>query len=371
LDGASVVDILEAGTHALSRGVVCYAAVADNSRAVKRLLNQAAEYSAIVFYGCSDEEIEVEFLDQPIKELKKCRGICRAWRKKQICGVSIELPKSSILDLENEEGMTTAEFGESIEKMKQLAQAAAPDPSGQEARPGILVFFPGIPGCGKSTLCESVGEELQGRLASKSKDGGDLEQVTRKVHVSMGDNLGKSFWSNAKKVREKDPSCVFIADKNTPPPSWKVVGSTCSETSGVPVAVFPDRAALQTTAVKGAFKPDGTLSTDVSHFYPFSLTYLAVCMARVLEREPSSHQGKLDKGTPIACMIVVMFFSLYRNISAEDFECTIRSRLKQEAPTSMRPIELRFFEGTHTKCLAPDLIEALVDALRLQVSCQI
>jgi hypothetical protein len=317
----------------------------------------------MVFYGCSEEDIEVEFLGAPDKERKKCLGMSKAWRK-QACAVSIELPRGSITNLGDDAATPTAEFHAAVEKIKQAAPA---DGEEKEGKPGLLVFFPGIPGCGKSSLLDSVMEkELQSQVSAKEKE--KSEDLERKVHIRVGDEEGKNFWSLAKTTRKKDTSCIFIVDKNTPPASWNVIGNTCSETSGIPLPVLPDRSVLQTTSLKGARKPDGSFSKDTSHFYPFSLPYLAVCMARVLERKPSSHAGKLDSGTPIACMIVVMFYSFYRYMAAEDLQETLMSKLKNEGTLdALRPIEIPFLPESDNNKLPADLEEVIVEALQFQV----
>ena len=160
----------------------------------------------------------------------------------------------------------------------------------------------------------------------------------------------------------------MIADRNTPPPSWPTVGTTCSSTRAFPVAVFPDPTSLKTTRILGSRTPDGTFDPDKSHFYPFSLQYLAICLARVLRRPPSSHLGKLDSGSPMAAMIVIMFYSLYRYKSAEEFQDLIDAKLKAaNAMDSLEPIRVPFLEDVDMD-LPTEVVVTLTDALQLQVS---
>ena len=343
-----------------ARGKVCYAAIPDirgANKAVWKYLREASECSAMVFFGCSEDEIEVELMDVPGKKRKQFPSMCRGWRK-VACALSIDLPKSSISGFEKGEievdaPLHSSDFDEALGKIKQLGSTTCGE---GDAQSGLLVFFPGIPGCGKSSVLESLKKELESHIPE------------RKIHICVGDKVGKSFWSLMKTTRKKDSSCIFIADKNTPPSSWNNVGDTCSVTSGVPLAVLPDRSVLETTSLKGARKPDGTFADNVSHLYPFSLPFLALCMARVLEREPKSHPGKLDFGTPHACMIVVMFYSLYRHISADTFKDTINLKLdKAGALDALEPIELPVLADAGY-ILPSDLYDVLVEALQFQVS---
>ncbi|KAJ3679678.1 hypothetical protein LUZ60_017689 [Juncus effusus] len=71
---------------------------------------------------------------------------------------------------------------------------------------GLLVFFPGLPGCGKSALCTEI---------MKSPDGlGDGCPVKR----LEGDNIevtGK-YWPMVSDQLEKEPNAITFADKNAP-----------------------------------------------------------------------------------------------------------------------------------------------------------
>ena len=142
----------------------------------------------------------------------------------------------------------------------------------------------------------------------------------------------------------------------------------CATTGAVPVPVLPDERAILTTAIDGLQMPDGTIVPSARHLYPFSLPFLAVCMARVLERKPSSHPGDLDSGTQYACMIVIMFFSFYRGVSADEFLDAMDVNLNRQGTLEMAPVQLPFFEESASLELPADLRGVLVEALQLQVS---
>ena len=339
-------------------GVVCFGTVSDLSKQNFEFLASVSGYSVIVMYGCSDEEIDVDLLGKPGNVIKACKGKRRPWANLH-CFAKWDLSKASI---PRDGAPSSNEFLELLSKIRQSTDANAEEGGSLDWRPGVLVFFPSIPGCGKSSLLESMGAELQKRLADSCDDG-----KPRNVHVLVGDELGKQFWLRLKANRTKDLSCLMIADKNIPPSAWENIGATCSATRAFPLAVFPDKAALKTTQILGSRKPDGSFDPVKSHFYPFSLEYLAICMARVLLRKPTSHVGRLDSGAPLAAMIVVTFYSFYRYKSAEEFRENIDAKLKSAgALDSLEPVTLPFMvDGCLS--LPEDVTTTLTEALQLQV----
>ncbi|RZC69875.1 hypothetical protein C5167_033011 [Papaver somniferum] len=65
---------------------------------------------------------------------------------------------------------------------------------------GLIVFFPGIPGCAKSALCKEIGGL------------GD----DRPVHSLMGDLIKGKYWQMVANERRKKPYTITLADKNAP-----------------------------------------------------------------------------------------------------------------------------------------------------------
>merc|ERR1712130_222938 len=92
------------------------------------------------------------------------------------------------------------------------------------------------------------------------------------------------------------------------------------------VCVLPDKLALQDTTINVSSQDaDGDVIMS-QYYFPFSLPFLALCMSRVLNRQPNTHNGKLDMATNNACMIVVKFYCLYRSNSVSSF-LTLMSKL--------------------------------------------
>jgi hypothetical protein len=367
LDGVTPRDVHSVANMSLQDGVVCYGSVADASKGIKRYLKEVSDYSTIVLFGCSDEDLKSELATEPERERKKTIGLCKSWRKME-CAARVELQRSLLSDIDDIAESTP--FQEAVTKIQTVSPSAETEMS---TSPGLMLFFPQIPGCGKSTIVSSFEEGFEEYCSSNTNSNSDAgEETKRKILVRVGDKIAGSYWPTLKKDLRKNPSCILIADKNSPPPSWRTVVDLCSDSNSVPLAAFPDSWALQTTEVKGIRKSDGSFSAAATHIYPFSLAYLAVCMSRVLARGAKSHAGKLDSGTPTACMIVVMFFSLYRDISAEVFQETVEMKLSEASSEEvLPPVELPFFEGSGPIEMPSELQEVLVEALQLQVSSSI
>jgi energy-coupling factor transporter ATP-binding protein EcfA2 len=225
-----------------------------------------------------------------------------------------------------------------------------------ETRPGALVFFAGIPGCGKSTIVQG----LEAKLKEVLHD--------REITCLEGDRIKKKYWAAVKSKRFENPAAILLADKNSPPSIWALVAEIASATQAIAIPVFHGAGALETTEVKGIRYPDGAMDTGVYHHYPFSLKYLAVCMSRVLDRQRGSHKGKLDISTPRACMIVLKFYALYRNQKAEEVDtivCDVLSSSNAMIPPAI--VRLPFFQDGTLADLPVELSEILHEALRCQV----
>ncbi|KAJ7543365.1 hypothetical protein O6H91_09G034600 [Diphasiastrum complanatum] len=156
---------------------------------------------------------------------------------------------------------------------------------------GMLVFFPGIPGCAKSALCK----EILG-----SPDGlGD----GRQVKSLMGDEIKGRYWQILRDDRRKKPSVITLADKNAPNVEvWKQIEDICQRTDAIAVPIVPD--------------------SEESN--PFSLDALAVFIYRVLQRV--GHPGNLDKNSPNPGYVLLMFYKLYEGKDRQEFEAELLER---------------------------------------------
>lgn len=158
---------------------------------------------------------------------------------------------------------------------------------------GLIVFFPGIPGCAKSVLCKEL-------LNAPGGLGDD-----RPVHSLMGDLIKGKYWQKIADERRKKPYSVILADKNAPNEEvWRQIEGMCRSTQASAVPVIPDS--------------EGTDSN------PFSLDALAVFMFRVLQRV--NHPGNLDKSSPNAGFVLLMFYHLYDGKNRTEFESELIER---------------------------------------------
>ncbi|XVF19501.1 hypothetical protein REPUB_Repub11eG0115900 [Reevesia pubescens] len=143
---------------------------------------------------------------------------------------------------------------------------------------GLIVFFPGIPGCAKSALCREL-------LNAPGALGDD-----RPVQSLMGDLIKGRYWLKVADERRRQPYSIILADKNAPNEEvWRQIENMCLSTRASAVPVIPDS--------------EGTDSN------PFALDALAVFIFRVLQRV--NHPGNLDKASPNAGYVLLMFYHLY------------------------------------------------------------
>ncbi|XVE59773.1 hypothetical protein DITRI_Ditri05aG0074000 [Diplodiscus trichospermus] len=173
---------------------------------------------------------------------------------------------------------------------EQEAAAASLSPSVKDTiqkDEGLIVFFPGIPGCAKSALCREL-------INAPGGLGDD-----RPVQSLMGDLIKGRYWPKVADERRRKPYSIILADKNAPNEEvWKQIEKMCHSTRASAVPVIPDS--------------EGTYSN------PFSLDALAVFMFRVLQRV--NHPGNLDKASPNAGYVLLMFYLLYEGKSRKYFE---------------------------------------------------
>ncbi|KAL6506324.1 hypothetical protein OROGR_024505 [Orobanche gracilis] len=188
---------------------------------------------------------------------------------------------------------------------------------------GLIVFFPGIPGCAKSALCKEI-------LSASGGLGDD-----RPVHSLMGDLIKARYWGKVAEERRKKPYSILLADKNAPNEEvWRqeLVLSTQRMLVNVPY-----NGDVVVSGVSGEVRKnlDMCRSTKASavpvvpdsegtESNPFSLDALAVFIFRVLHRV--NHPGNLDKSSPNAGYVLLMFYHLYDGKNRKEFETDLIER---------------------------------------------
>ena len=359
-------------------GIICSLTADTGTKSVRQRLKDYGEAMYGVLIGCDEvaieshcERMKAVSEEENSKETskkfnpKKLKGLATSWRRTGFSKVyeisDFDFDNNSKVIEDGNEDATAQDVGALDKIVDDLINASASVPKRDE-RPGLLVFFPGIPGSGKSTLCTN---EMEADLCTMINEAAESETKVkdanevappRQVIVLVSDEVKKKYWPLVKVEKIKTPSSVLIADKNAPPAGWTTVVQACSAGKSIAVPVLPDAAALHTTLVEGAGQ------------YPFSLHYLAVCMARVMTRPPESHAGKLDRATDLACMVVVKFYSFYRGIAAEELLPSIEGAMKRGGvKMSCDPVTVPFFAQENLPSLPTELSDALNDAIRIQV----
>ncbi|XP_021734193.1 tRNA ligase 1-like [Chenopodium quinoa] len=217
-----------------------------------------------------------------------------------------------------------------LEREREI-EPISPSPTKEVVRKeGLIVFFPGIPGCAKSALCREL-------LNNPSAFG-----EGRHVQSLMGDLTKGRYWQKVAEECKRMSDCIMLADKNAPTEEvWKQIEEMCRKSRASAIPVVPDS--------------EGTDSN------PFCLDALSVFMLRVLQRV--NHPGNLDKASPNAGYVLLMFYNLYEGKSRKEFEAELIERfgsvvkmplLKAERASLPDPVKSVLEEGInlyklHTK----------------------
>lgn len=345
-------------------GLIVSANITEGFGKLRKYVKEYGKDISIILYGCDDETIEASLLPNT----KKLKGMTKGWEKTRV-GLVKHVVMPSLLGIEDEtmERNERPQYGsnddmkEAIVALKK-ASASAPD---LDKRRGLLVFFPCIPGCGKSALSGPTSQDILKEELKTLHDFNPSSGPQRELVVLVGDKVKAKYWPQVKSTRTKRPACIVITDKNAPSNAWPSVGDAAG--NGLVVPVFPDKKALSTTRIEGIRKSSGEVDEQISHFYPFSLHYLAVCMARVMARPAKSHIGGLDRGLQQACLVVTKFFSLYRKLSADELIDSVRARVQDAGSfCAKEPIQVPFFCNKELPELPQDLVEVLTVALQMQ-----
>lgn len=330
------------------QGIVCNVTI-DKSYTVirKHLLKDFEEFVSIILIQCDD--VMTELRDSASKEMI---GYLKGWKSTRGAR-NVEIPDrfdshENLMD--DPSFQPSSVLDEVISQLKR--------PIVEDSRPGILIFFPTIPGSGKSSMVTNIDKEINNAISV----------CDRKIYIDESDCFKGKFWPHISKTRRRCYSAINIADKNAPTSAWGTIGTICAATKALGVPVIPDRLALQTNSVVGARRKDGTFHDALVHTYPFSLSYLAVCMTRVLLRPAGTHAGQLDQSNDRLCMIVIKFYSFYRNLSPEQLLGTMSTTLGSAgAHVTAAPIEVPFFRSNCEIKIPEDLENILLEALRCQV----
>lgn len=176
---------------------------------------------------------------------------------------------------------------------EKVLEPSSPSPESVQKKEGLIVFFPGIPGCAKSALCKEI-------LSSSES----LED-DRPIHSMMGDLIKGRYWQKVADERRRKPYSILLADKNAPNEEvWRQIEDMSHSTKACAVPIVSDS--------------EGTISN------PFSLDAFAVFIYRVLNRV--NHPGNLDKSSKNVGYVLLMFYHLYDGKNRSEFESELIER---------------------------------------------
>ncbi|KAM7496694.1 hypothetical protein LguiA_021108 [Lonicera macranthoides] len=184
---------------------------------------------------------------------------------------------------------------EGVLEIENGVASSSPIPSVKGAIPkteGLIVFFPGIPGSGKSALCQEI--------VSTAGLGDD-----RPVHSLMSDHIKGKYWQKVADECRRRPCSIMLADKNAPNEEvWRQIEDLCRTTKASAVPVVPDSEGTETN--------------------PFSIDALAIFIFRVFHRV--NHPGNLELASPNAGYVMLMFYHIYEVKSRKAFETELIER---------------------------------------------
>ena len=328
------------------QGIICKAEISDGFGKIRALGKRDffSNHIHILMLGCSEREIEAMLLPQ--NELKRNKGMAKGWKKCK-CNLKLDLTVDQVYDGDSVRAKLF-ECSKEIVQFLQCVTGLSKQLFAENQKYGALSFFVGIPGSGKSTICDAI--------SSQSVEVG----INRQIIVRESDKIKEKFYRFAKREKLEYPSSIYVADKNAPPGSWSIISDICTETKGIPIPILPDSQALKDTYISSEMEPG---SGSIESCYPFTLHYLAVCMLRVLQRrEDNAHHSKLGPNLEDACMIVVKFYCLYKNLQVSELHQYLESISKFQSKSVIAP----FFKEDALPPLPIDLVHALYEAIQIQ-----
>jgi hypothetical protein len=121
-------------------GAVCSTDVTTGLKRLRKLLNEHGDIIGVIMYGCTDSALNGMDLDQ--NEKKRITGMIKSLKMSQYCN-AWGLDPASLS--ERDASLSDSSFQAVVNACKSFSVSLVKDDNGF----GLLVFFPGIPGCGK------------------------------------------------------------------------------------------------------------------------------------------------------------------------------------------------------------------------------
>jgi hypothetical protein len=159
----------------------------------------------LILVGCNDRELQ-QNNDASINA-KKLRGLAAGWRKCN-CKKLIEIPREILFSNDNKISVLNFEL-ERMRKCEQLLLLyeeleKSKKSSHDNGKVGALLFFPTIPGSGKSALCGYFEQERNCNDSfQKLKD--------REVIVRESDSTKGKYYPIVKREKCFNPSSIYVS----------------------------------------------------------------------------------------------------------------------------------------------------------------
>mmetsp|Transcript_1671 Transcript_1671/g.3717 ORF Transcript_1671/g.3717 Transcript_1671/m.3717 type:complete len:310 (+) Transcript_1671:3-932(+) len=253
IDEASILSSLQEDGRG---GIICNVQLDENKKPLLALIktNNYNEAIHIVLVGCGQSDIDSRY-ESETKDNKRISGLAKSWKRLK-CKYIHDIPNlSELMDLDDDGTPSQVCICSRVKELVDKLTVASNALPSQDTRPGLLVFFPGIPGCGKSSLCGNSNiQEVLTKKCSKIWDSrnNNLASIEtpfkdRQIIVFEGDKIEGKYWPHILKRRLEQSSSVTITDKNSTPNAWDIIKEVSEKSKAVPLPILPDATALSTT----------------------------------------------------------------------------------------------------------------------------
>jgi len=170
----------------------------------------------LVLVGCTAAEIEKSTYASA--NAKKLIGIASGWKKCN-CKEIIEIPRERFFTDNSEHSVASFDVGrlKSCQELAQLYQTLekSKKSSTDDGKIGALIFFPSIPGSGKSSLCECL-------KPHQLTDGSEYYEKLkdRDIVVKEGDNTMGKYYPLVTREKCMKPSSIYVSSISSIHESW-------------------------------------------------------------------------------------------------------------------------------------------------------
>jgi len=163
----------------------------------------------LILVGCTATEIEQHMLE--FKNKQKLVGIASSWRKLN-CKELIEIPRERFFTSKPDDNLESPDIGQ-LQPCDELSKLYLTldnhkNTSNNNGKVGVYVFFPSIPGSGKSSLCDGFETNL---VLSETTTDCDEILKDREIIVREADKTKGKYYPQATREKCMKPSSVYVS----------------------------------------------------------------------------------------------------------------------------------------------------------------